>query len=104
YLAELLARTGQVWQGVFKTHCPPGAWNGVACTSAEDEGVGIYSSLPMSASSSTLLPYADCYHSARAAVRAAIGVGAGTLQVFGTHLQSGSGGCGIDAVQARYNS
>jgi endonuclease/exonuclease/phosphatase family metal-dependent hydrolase len=90
YVNELAARTGQIWQGVFQTHCPQGAWNGAACTASEDEGVAIFTSYPIVNSSVTLLPYADCYHSARAAARAAVNVGGITLQVFGTHLQTGN--------------
>src|SRR5207248_2241617 len=46
YLNRLAAVTGQTWQGVFQTHCPSGAWNGT-CTRGEDEGVAIFSSLPV---------------------------------------------------------
>jgi len=90
YLNRLAAVTGQTWQGVFQTHCPSGAWNGT-CTRGEDEGVAIFSSLPVLGSSVAYLPYADCYHSARAAARLAVSVGGTPLQVFGTHLQTG--GC-----------
>jgi endonuclease/exonuclease/phosphatase family metal-dependent hydrolase len=87
YINELNVRTGQTWNGVFQTHCPLGAWNGSYCTSSEDEGVGIFTSLPIVDSGSTYFPYADAYHSARAAVRAAISLGGVTVQVFGVHLQ-----------------
>ena len=87
YVSELQSRTGQTWSGVFLTHCPPGAWNGSWCTVAEDEGVGVFTSLPILGSSTTYLPYADGYHSARAVVRVAVNVGGKTLQVFGAHLQ-----------------
>lgn len=87
YINELQNRTGLTWGGAFKTHCPPNAWNGSSCTSAEDEGVGVFTSLPILGSSTLLLPYPDQYHSARAAVRVAVNVGGLTLQVFGTHLQ-----------------
>lgn len=90
YLNELAAQTGQTWQGVFQTHCPPGWWNGSVCTGSEDEGVGIFTSYPIVNSSVLHLPYADCYHSARAAARAAVDVAGITLQVFATHLQTGS--------------
>ena len=89
YLAELQARTGLTWQGAFQTHCPPNAWNGSTCTSTEDEGVGVFTSLPVLESSTAYLPYADNYHSARAVVRVAVNAGGRTLQVFGTHLQVG---------------
>jgi endonuclease/exonuclease/phosphatase family metal-dependent hydrolase len=98
YVNELAARTGQIWQGVFQTHCPPGAWNGATCTASEDEGVAIFTSYPVVNSSVMHLPPADCYHSARAAARAAINVSGITLQVFATHLQTGS--C-LNAIQAR---
>lgn len=86
YLSELRARTGLTWQGVYQTHCPPGAWNGSSCTSSEPEGVAIFTSLPVVSSSSKLLPYADQWHSARAMVRLAVNAGGLTLQVFGIHL------------------
>src|SRR5438094_950196 len=89
YLNRLAAVTGQTWQGVFQTHCPSGAWNG-SCTRGEDEGVAIFSSLPVLDSSVGYLPYADCYHSARAAARLAVSVGGVPVQVFGTHLQTGN--------------
>jgi endonuclease/exonuclease/phosphatase family metal-dependent hydrolase len=90
YVNELAARTGQTWQGVFQTHCPSGAWNGSSCTRGEDEGVGIFTSFPVINSSVMYLPYADCYHSARAAARLGVSVGGIPVQVFGTHLQTGS--------------
>src|SRR5262249_38288606 len=80
---------------------PPGAWNGSSCTSSEDEGVAVFSSLPITDTSSALLPYSDCYHSARALVHASVSVQGATLHVFGTHLQTGS--C-PDVQTARYNS
>jgi endonuclease/exonuclease/phosphatase family metal-dependent hydrolase len=89
YLNELAVQTGQTWQGVFQTHCPSGAWNG-SCTSGEDEGVAIFTSLPVINSSVMYLPYADCYHSARAAARLGVSVGGIPVQVFATHLQTGS--------------
>ena len=87
YISELLNRTGLTWTGVMQTHCPPGAWSGSSCTSSEDEGVVVFTSLPIVGSSVTLLPYADAYHSARAVVRLAVTLGGGTLQIIGTHLQ-----------------
>jgi endonuclease/exonuclease/phosphatase family metal-dependent hydrolase len=63
--------------------------------------VGIFSTHPILNSSSTLLPYADCWTSARAALRAAISVNGTTVQVMTTHLQTGS--C-TDVATARYNS
>jgi endonuclease/exonuclease/phosphatase family metal-dependent hydrolase len=97
YISELLNRTGLVWTGAFQTHCPPGAWTGSSCSSSEDEGVGVFTSLPVVGSSTTFLPYADSYHSARGAVRLAISVNGETLQVFGLHLQ-------VDNATARNNS
>jgi endonuclease/exonuclease/phosphatase family metal-dependent hydrolase len=90
YLSQLAAQTGQTWQGVFQTHCPSGAWNGSACTRGEDEGVAIFTSFPVINSGVMYLPYADCYHSARAAARLGVNVGGIPVQVFGTHLQTGS--------------
>jgi endonuclease/exonuclease/phosphatase family metal-dependent hydrolase len=63
--------------------------------------VGIFSTHPILNSSSTLLPYADCWTSARAALRAAININGTTVQVMTTHLQTGS--C-TDVATARYNS
>jgi len=97
YLSELQARTGVSWSGVMKTHCPPGKWSGSACTGTEDEGVGVFTSLPLQNSSVLYFPYADAYHSARAAVRAAISVNGVTMQVFGVHLIPGN-------ATARYSS
>jgi endonuclease/exonuclease/phosphatase family metal-dependent hydrolase len=97
YINELLNRTGRSWSGAFQTHCPPGAWNGSSCTSSEDEGVGVFTSLPVLGSSAIYLPYADAWHSARAAVRLAVSVSGETVQVFGTHLQA-------DNAPARYAS
>ena len=54
---------------------------------SEDEGVGVFTSLPLVSASAIYLPFADGYHSARAAVRAAVGVNGVTVQVFGIHLQ-----------------
>ena len=101
YIDELQQQTGQTWYGVFATHCQPGAWNGSSCTTAWYQGVGIFSTYPILNSSSTLFPYADCWTSARAGLRAALNVNGTTLQVFTTHLQTGS--C-TDVAQARYNS
>ena len=87
YISELQSRTGLTWQGVFQTHCPLNAWTGTSCSSSEDEGVGVFTSLAIQGSSTTFLPFADDYHSARAVVRVAVNVDGRTLQVFGTHLQ-----------------
>jgi endonuclease/exonuclease/phosphatase family metal-dependent hydrolase len=86
YINELQARSGQSWQGVMRTHCPAGAWNGSSCTSSEDEGVAVFSSLPVVDSGTTFLPYADSYHSARGVARLAVNVGGVVLQVFSVHL------------------
>jgi len=96
YLSQLQSRTGQTWQGVFQSHCPSGAWNGSSCSWGEEEGVAIFTSLPVINTSKTLLPYADQWHSARAMVRMAVNYGGVTVQVFGVHLQSNS--------SARYSS
>ena len=63
----------------------------------EDEGTAVLTSLPVVGSSTTHLPYADSYHSARALVRLAVSVNGRTLQIFGTHLQPGN-------MSARYSS
>ena len=97
YVAQLRARTGQAWSGHFANHCPKGALSGSSCTSSEDEGVAVLTSLPVTGSSSRLLPYADAWHSARVLVRVGVNVGGVVLQVFGTHLQP-------DYPTARYNS
>jgi endonuclease/exonuclease/phosphatase family metal-dependent hydrolase len=107
YINELEAQTGQTWYGAFATHCPPGDWNGTACTVAptfpllSDQGVGIFSTFPIVSSSSILYPFPDCYTSARAALRAAINVNGTIVQVFTNHLQTG--GCENDAL-SRDNS
>jgi len=101
YIDELQRQTGKTWHGVFATHCQPGAWNGRSCTTAWYQGVGIFSTYPISNSSSTLFPYADCWTSARAGLRAALSVNGTTLQVITTHLQTGS--C-TDVKQARFSS
>jgi len=86
YLSELQNRTGQTWTGVFQPHCPLNAWNGSSCTAAEDEGVGVFTSLPVQGSSTGYLPFADNYHSARSVVRLAVNVGGRTVQVIGAHM------------------
>jgi endonuclease/exonuclease/phosphatase family metal-dependent hydrolase len=97
YISELQSRTGQSWNGLMQTHCPPGAWAGTYCAGVEDEGVAVFSSFPVIDSTPGFLPYADAYHSARAAVRVAINVNGVVTQVFGTHLQVGN-------APARYSS
>lgn len=97
YVAQLRSQTGQTWTGLFANHCPPGALSGSSCTSSEDEGVAVLTSLPVTGTSSRLLPYADAWHSARALVRVAVTVGGVVTQVFGTHLQP-------DRPAARYSS
>jgi endonuclease/exonuclease/phosphatase family metal-dependent hydrolase len=90
YLNELQNRTSYTWHGVFQSECPPGAWNGSSCSTSEDEGTAVFTSLPVVGSSATYLPYADSWHSARALVRLAVSVNGTTMQVFGTHLQVGN--------------
>lgn len=87
YIDELQARTGRAWSGDMLTHCAPGAWTGSTCAAPEDEGVAVFSSFPVIDSSSRWLPYADAWHSARAAVRLTISVNNAPVQVFGVHLQ-----------------
>jgi endonuclease/exonuclease/phosphatase family metal-dependent hydrolase len=101
YIDELEQQTGKTWYGVFATHCAPGNWNGSSCTTAWYQGIGIFSTHPILNSSSTLFAYADCWTSARAGLRAAIDFNGTTVQVFTTHLQTGS--C-TDVATARYNS
>jgi endonuclease/exonuclease/phosphatase family metal-dependent hydrolase len=86
YINQLQAKSGLTWRGVFRTHCPPGAWNGSSCTGSEDEGVAVFTSLPVVDSGTTFLPYADSYHSARGVARMAVSVGGVVLQVFAVHL------------------
>ena len=102
YIDELQRQTGQTWRGVFASHCQSGQWNGGGwCNSTWYQGVGIYTSYDIVSSDSMLFPFADCWTSARAGVRAGINVNGVVLQVFGTHLQTG--GCAND-IQSRYNS
>jgi endonuclease/exonuclease/phosphatase family metal-dependent hydrolase len=97
YIDELQSRTGRAWSGVMLTHCGLGAWNGSTCTAPKEEGVAVFSSFRVVDSSTRWLPYADGYHSARAAARLAIDVNGTIVQVFGVHLQVGNAG-------ARYSS
>jgi len=101
YIDELQRQTGQTWYGAFATLCAPGNWNGSNCTAQWYEGIGIFSTHPILDSGSLYLPYADCWTSARVALRARIDVNGLPVQVFATHLQTG--GCANDA-QNRYNS
>lgn len=80
-----------------------GGWDAGAnqCRSLQDEGVMILTSWPLLSKETKLLPYADCWHSARAAVHAAIDVNGVTVQVFGVHLPTGS--C-TDVQAARLNA
>jgi endonuclease/exonuclease/phosphatase family metal-dependent hydrolase len=101
YIDELQRQTGQQWYGAFATHCAAGDWNGSWCTTNWYQGIGIFSTYPIIDSSSTFFPYADCWTSARAGLRAAINVAGTPVQIFAMHLQTGS--C-ASAAQARYNS
>jgi endonuclease/exonuclease/phosphatase family metal-dependent hydrolase len=101
YIDELQRQTGRTWHGVFATHCAPNNWTGSACSTQWYQGIGIFTTHTITSTSSTLFPYADCWTSARAALRAAIDVSGTAVQVFTTHLQTGS--C-TDVAQARYNS
>jgi endonuclease/exonuclease/phosphatase family metal-dependent hydrolase len=100
YIDELQRQTGRTWYGAFATHCAAGTWNGSGCASWY-QGVGIFSIYPISSSSTTYFPYADCWTAARAGLRAALNVNGTPVQVFTTHLQTG--GCANDQ-QSRYNS
>jgi len=101
YIDELQRHTGQQWYGAFATHCPSGYWNGSGCNTSWYQGVGIFSTHPISNSSSIFFPYADCWTSARVGLRAQIDLNGLPVQVFATHLQTG--GCSNDA-QLRYSS
>jgi endonuclease/exonuclease/phosphatase family metal-dependent hydrolase len=101
YVDELQKKTGRTWYGAFATECGPGNWNGSKCTVQYFQGIGIFSTHTITSTSSTLFPFPDCWTSARAGLRAAIDVAGTTVQVFVTHLQTGS--CS-DVRQARNNS
>jgi endonuclease/exonuclease/phosphatase family metal-dependent hydrolase len=101
YIDQLQKKTGQTWYGVFQQMCPPGAWNGSTCTKTWDQVVGILSTFPIVSSSAIYLPYADCWTSARPALRAQLNVNGAAVQVFNVHLQTG--GC-TDVATARYKS
>jgi endonuclease/exonuclease/phosphatase family metal-dependent hydrolase len=96
YIDELQSQTGQTWYGTYKSHCPPGAFNGSSCSGSEDEGVAIFSSYPIIDTGYIYL-FGDAWHSARVAVRAALNVNGVTVQVFSVHLQPNNSG-------ARYTS
>lgn len=96
YVDELQSQTGQTWYGTYKSHCPPGAFDGSSCTASEDEGVAIFSSYPIIDTGYIYLS-GDAWHSARVAVRAALNVNGITVQVFSVHLQPNNSG-------ARYTS
>jgi endonuclease/exonuclease/phosphatase family metal-dependent hydrolase len=100
YKDELQRRTGRTWYGAFQTFCAPGGWNG-SCVTPFDQGVAIFSSFPIANSSGLYLPFADCWQSARAALRVALNVNGKILQVINTHLQTG--GCS-DVMSQRYAS
>jgi endonuclease/exonuclease/phosphatase family metal-dependent hydrolase len=88
YIDELQGRTGLTWTGVFAVHCAPDGWTGDGCWDTQDEGVGILTSLPMVDASTTYLPFPDEWHSARAAVRAAVDINGRVTQVFGAHMSN----------------
>jgi len=101
YLDELQRRTGTTWYGAFAMSCPSGGWNGSSCTLNMDGGIGIFSSFPIVDTGTIQFPYGDCWTSAKPALRAAINVNGRTVQVFNTHLQTGS--CN-NVAQQRYSS
>ncbi len=101
YIDELQQQTGQTWYGAFATHCASGNWNGSTCTSQWYQGVGIFSTHPITSTSQNFFPYWDCWTSARVGLRAQIDLNGLPVQIFTTHLQTG--GCTNDA-QSRYNS
>ena len=86
YISELQARSGKTWKGALATHCPPGSWSGSYCSASEDEGVAVFSSLPVVDSEATFLSGADQWHSARGLARMAVSVGGITTQVMSVHL------------------
>lgn len=90
YISELQSQTGQTWYGYFRSHCPPGAWNGSSCTSSEDEGVAIFSTYPIVETGYIYFPGGDSWHSARVAIRTALNVGGTIVQAFSVHLQPGN--------------
>ena len=100
YIDELQQQTGQTWHGAWATLCAPGDWNGSSC-STWYEGVAIFSTYDIVATDFIELPFWDCWTSARPVLRAALNVNGTTVQVFGTHLQTG--GCTDDAT-SRYRS
>jgi endonuclease/exonuclease/phosphatase family metal-dependent hydrolase len=100
YIDELQRQTGRTWYGAFGTHCAAGTWNGGGCANWS-QGVGIFSTYPITGTSTTYFPYADCWTAARVGLRAGIDVNGIPVQVFAMHLQTG--GC-ADDIQSRYNS
>jgi endonuclease/exonuclease/phosphatase family metal-dependent hydrolase len=101
YLDELQRQTGTTWYGAFAVSCPPGGWNGDSCTLDTDGGIGIFTSFPIVDTTTIQFAFPDCWTSARPALRAAIDVNGRIVQIFNTHLQTGS--CS-DVEQQRYNS
>ena len=97
YLDELQKQTGQVWHGVFAPLCGLGQWTGTTCAATYSQGVAIFTSFNIVNSDAMFFPYADCWQSARAGLRAAVDVNGTVLQVFTTHLQHTSG-CADDAL------
>jgi endonuclease/exonuclease/phosphatase family metal-dependent hydrolase len=101
YLDELQRQTGTTWYGAFAMSCPVGSWTGSSCTGNTDGGIGIFSSFPIVDTSTIQFAFPDCWTSTRPALRAAINVNGRTVQVFNTHLQTGS--CS-NVAQQRYSS
>ena len=103
YLGELEGQTHQAWTAVFQHHCPFNKWNTTtaSCEAFDDEGIAILSTLPIRNYEGTYFPWADCWHSARAGLHAAIDTGSTIVQLFAVHLQTGL--CQNDA-QSRLNS
>ncbi len=97
YIDELQKQTGQVWHGVFTPLCGLGQWTGTTCAATYSQGVAIFTSFNIVNSDAMFFPYADCWQSARAGLRAAVDVNGTVLQVFTTHLQHTSG-CADDAL------
>jgi endonuclease/exonuclease/phosphatase family metal-dependent hydrolase len=97
YMQELETQTHRTWSWVFQRHCQPNGWNTAtsSCGSLQDEGVAILTTLTIRNYEGTYFPWADCWHSARGGLRAAVEAGSAVVQIFAAHLQTG--GCQNDA-------
>jgi endonuclease/exonuclease/phosphatase family metal-dependent hydrolase len=91
YIQELETQTHRRWSLAFQPHCRLNRWNTAtsSCDAAEDEGVAILTTLAITSSDGRYFPSADCWHSARGGLHAAIAAGSTVVQVFAAHLQTG---------------